>query len=139
MVSFSWPPTNNLRTYHYACITTDVFLGRGRGGRSEIPFSASVHAVTIATTRRSWYKYGACAIVVYDCAVTHLTERSVDGVRTQEWGLAADQPSVVMVHGGAHGSWAFENVGPRLAEEGWHSVALNWLNHNARTHFESSL
>lgn len=35
-----------------------------------------------------------------------------------------------MVHGGVHGSWAFENIGPRLAGSGWHGVALNWLNHH---------
>lgn len=45
------------------------------------------------------------------------------------WSRAADhgdRPPLVLVHGGCHGSWAWERLQPFLAEQGWDSVALNW-------------
>lgn len=45
------------------------------------------------------------------------------------WCRTADtgkRPPLVLVHGGCHGSWAWERLQPFLAEQGWDSVALNW-------------
>jgi pimeloyl-ACP methyl ester carboxylesterase len=37
---------------------------------------------------------------------------------------------VILVHGGCHGSWVFQNYLRFLAEFGWESHALNWFNHH---------
>lgn len=37
---------------------------------------------------------------------------------------------IIFVHGGCHGSWAFENYQPFFARHGWENHALNWFNHN---------
>ena len=57
-------------------------------------------------------------------------EWTVEGVRVEAYGTASERPPLVLVHGGTQGSWAWENVAPRLAERGWHALCLNWFNHN---------
>ena len=37
---------------------------------------------------------------------------------------------IIFVHGGCHGSWAFENYLSFFSSSGWESHALNWFNHN---------
>ena len=37
---------------------------------------------------------------------------------------------IIFVHGGCHGSWAFENYLSFFASSGWEGHALNWFNHN---------
>lgn len=39
---------------------------------------------------------------------------------------SGERPPLVLVHGGCHGSWAWDHLQPFLAENGWDSVALNW-------------
>jgi len=37
---------------------------------------------------------------------------------------------IIFVHGGCHGSWAFQNYLNFFASSGWEGHALNWFNHN---------
>jgi pimeloyl-ACP methyl ester carboxylesterase len=57
-------------------------------------------------------------------------EWTIDGVRVEAYGTASERLPLVLVHGGTQGSWAWENVAPRLAEIGWQALCLNWFNHN---------
>jgi pimeloyl-ACP methyl ester carboxylesterase len=64
---------------------------------------------------------------------TLLRESWIEGVRVEsifpQGGEKRADP-IILVHGGCHGSWAFQNYLPFFAESGWESHALNWFNHN---------
>jgi pimeloyl-ACP methyl ester carboxylesterase len=54
----------------------------------------------------------------------------VDGVAVRHYPQrGADRPPLVLVHGGAHGSWCWENYAGQWHEAGWEVHALDWLNH----------
>lgn len=56
----------------------------------------------------------------------------VDGVAVRRYPQdGGGRPPVVLVHGGAHGSWCWENHAGLLHEAGWDVHALDWLNHGA--------
>jgi pimeloyl-ACP methyl ester carboxylesterase len=55
---------------------------------------------------------------------------TIEGVRVETYGTASIRPPLLFVHGGTQGSWAWENMAPRLAEFGWYSVCPNWFGHN---------
>jgi pimeloyl-ACP methyl ester carboxylesterase len=57
-------------------------------------------------------------------------DRHINGVRVETYGERTDSPPVLFVHGGCQGSWAWEKMAPRLAEDGWYAVCLNWYGHN---------
>lgn len=38
-----------------------------------------------------------------------------------------DRPPIVMVHGGCHSAWCWEQAQSWFADQGWRSVALDWL------------
>jgi pimeloyl-ACP methyl ester carboxylesterase len=61
---------------------------------------------------------------------THSKERFIDGIRIETYGAPSDSPPLLFVHGGCQGSWAWEKIAPRLAENGWYAVCLNWYGHN---------
>ena len=53
----------------------------------------------------------------------------IDGVRVETYGVPSAAPPLLFVHGGCQGSWAWENMAPRLAGAGWYAVCLNWFGH----------
>jgi pimeloyl-ACP methyl ester carboxylesterase len=61
-------------------------------------------------------------------------DRLVEGVHVVS--IRPDPPSqakrapIVFIHGGCHGSWAFEYFQSYFSEAGWETHALNWFNHN---------
>jgi pimeloyl-ACP methyl ester carboxylesterase len=59
----------------------------------------------------------------------------VDGVAVHHYQPAApnDKPPIVMVHGGMHAAWAWDQYGQFLAEKGWDCHALDWYNHGQST------
>lgn len=60
-------------------------------------------------------------------------DHKVKGVFVQEFfptGRTRQGPPLVMVHGGSHGWWAFEQWQPLFAERGWTSFALSVRNHS---------
>jgi pimeloyl-ACP methyl ester carboxylesterase len=57
-------------------------------------------------------------------------ELHINGVRVEIYGKPSDSPPLLFIHGGCQGSWAWEKIAPRLAEEGWYAVCLNWYGHN---------
>ncbi|BBX65786.1 alpha/beta hydrolase [Mycobacterium saskatchewanense] len=61
---------------------------------------------------------------------THSAEQFIDGIRIEAYGTASDSPPLLFVHGGCQGSWAWEKVAPRLAQNGRHAVCLNWYGHH---------
>jgi pimeloyl-ACP methyl ester carboxylesterase len=50
----------------------------------------------------------------------------------------AERAPIVFIHGGCHGSWAFEYFQAYLSENGWETHALNWFNHNGSKPLELS-
>jgi pimeloyl-ACP methyl ester carboxylesterase len=54
----------------------------------------------------------------------------INGVRVETYGQPTDSPPLLFIHGGCQGSWAWEKMAPRLAEDGWYAVCLNWYGHN---------
>jgi pimeloyl-ACP methyl ester carboxylesterase len=54
----------------------------------------------------------------------------INGVRVEIYGKPTDSPPLLFIHGGCQGSWAWEKMAPRLAEDGWYAVCLNWYGHN---------
>ncbi len=63
----------------------------------------------------------------------HSKEQFVDGVRIETYGAPSDSPPLLFIHGGCQGSWAWEKVAPRLAQNGWYAVCINWYGHNGST------
>jgi pimeloyl-ACP methyl ester carboxylesterase len=57
-------------------------------------------------------------------------DRHINGVRVEIYGEPADSPPLLFVHGGCQGSWAWEKMAPRLADDGWYAVCFNWYGHN---------
>lgn len=57
-------------------------------------------------------------------------ELYIKGVRVEIYGEPSDSPPLLFVHGGCQGSWAWEKIAPRLAEDGWYALCLNWYGHN---------
>src|SRR6185295_16976439 len=53
-------------------------------------------------------------------------DRHVGGVRVESYGQPTDSPPLLFVHGGCQGSWAWEKMASRLAEDGWYGACLNW-------------
>ena len=56
----------------------------------------------------------------------------LDGVQVTRYylyGRTSTAPPVIMVHGGAHGAWAFDRYILLLLEYGHDVYTLNWLNH----------
>jgi pimeloyl-ACP methyl ester carboxylesterase len=60
-----------------------------------------------------------------------VTNYFVDGVAVQHHQPTTPngKPSIVMVHGGMHGSWVFERYAPYFAGLGWDVHVLDWYNH----------
>lgn len=69
-------------------------------------------------------------------------DRFIEGVHVVSIHLdpasRADRAPIVFIHGGCHGSWAFEYFQPYLSEKGWETHALNWFNHNGSRLLEPS-
>jgi pimeloyl-ACP methyl ester carboxylesterase len=57
-------------------------------------------------------------------------DRHIRGVRVEIHGEPTDSPPLLFVHGGCQGSWSWEKVAPRLADDGWYAVCLNWYGRN---------
>jgi pimeloyl-ACP methyl ester carboxylesterase len=53
-------------------------------------------------------------------------DRHIGGVRVEIHGEPTDSPPLLFVHGGCQASWSWERVAPRLADDGWYAVCLNW-------------
>lgn len=51
---------------------------------------------------------------------------SVDFVHPES---PSNKPPILMVHGGCHGSWCWENYLTYFASKGYETAALNWFNH----------
>jgi pimeloyl-ACP methyl ester carboxylesterase len=69
-----------------------------------------------------------------------LAERFIDGVRIESaYAANPDADNLILIHGGCHGSWAFEKIMPFMAEAGWNAHAINWYGHNGSVSLESSL
>jgi len=47
----------------------------------------------------------------------------LDGVRVEVYGEPANSAPLLFVHGGSQGSWAWERIAPRLAEDGFYAVS----------------
>ncbi len=67
--------------------------------------------------------------------ITHsdVDVRDVRGVRIQRYRpvkVDRRRPPVVLVHGGNHGRWAWEQWGPFLAGAGWDCYAFDWYGHS---------
>lgn len=64
---------------------------------------------------------------------TTVTNYVVDGVAVQHHQPSTPngKPSIVMVHGGQHASWAFERYAPYFAGLGWDVHVLDWYNHGS--------
>ena len=58
-----------------------------------------------------------------------LDSYEVGGVSVRRFPAAGDRAPVVLVHGGAHGSWCWDNLAAALNAAGWDVHALDWLNH----------
>jgi pimeloyl-ACP methyl ester carboxylesterase len=60
-----------------------------------------------------------------------VTSYETNGVSVKRYSPvdAAGRPPVVMVHGGAHGGWAWDAMATYLCERSWECHALNWYNH----------
>ncbi|WP_433557411.1 alpha/beta hydrolase [Pseudonocardia xinjiangensis] len=57
-------------------------------------------------------------------------DEKIEGVRVERYGEPSSLPSLLFVHGGTQGSWAWEHVARDLAGRGWHSSCLNWFGHH---------
>ena len=57
-------------------------------------------------------------------------DRHIGGVRVEIHGEPTDSPPLLFVHGGCQASWSWEKVAPRLADDGWYAVCLNWYGRN---------
>lgn len=84
----------------------------------------------MAATRRCLRPDNERKDAVADHHSVDYDEWTVDGVRVETYGTASERPPLVLVHGGTQGSWAWDNIAPRLAERGWQASCLNWFNHN---------
>jgi pimeloyl-ACP methyl ester carboxylesterase len=62
----------------------------------------------------------------------------LDGVRIEIYGEPSDSPPLLFVHGGNQGSWAWEKIAPRLAEDGFYALCLNWYGHNGSSALDAS-
>lgn len=59
----------------------------------------------------------------------------VDGIAVHHYRPATPngKPPVVMVHGGMHAGWSWDNYGKFFADKGWDCHALDWYNHGDST------
>jgi pimeloyl-ACP methyl ester carboxylesterase len=57
-------------------------------------------------------------------------DRHIGGVRVEIHGEPTASPPLLFVHGGCQSSWSWEKVAPRLADDGWYAVCLNWYGRN---------
>lgn len=57
-------------------------------------------------------------------------DRMIAGVRVETYGTPTESAPLLFVHGGCQGSWAWEKIAPRLAEDGWYAICLNWYGHH---------
>ena len=50
----------------------------------------------------------------------------LEGVRVEIYGESSYFPSLLFVHSGNEGSWAWDKRAPQLAEDGFQALCLNW-------------
>lgn len=62
----------------------------------------------------------------------------LNGIRVEVYGKPSDLTPLLFVHGGCQGSWTWEKMAPRIAENGWYAVCLNWFGHNGSAPLEVS-
>ena len=62
----------------------------------------------------------------------------IKGVRVETYGDPSRSAPLLFVHGGGQGSWAWEEIAPRLAQHGWYAVCLNWFDHNGSAPLDQS-
>lgn len=70
--------------------------------------------------------------------IVALKDLYIKGVRVETYGDPSQSPPLLFVHGGGHGSWAWEKIAPRLAQHGWYAVCLNWFGHNGSAPLDHS-
>ena len=54
----------------------------------------------------------------------------INGVRVEIYGKPTDSPPLLFIDGGVSGKLAGGEMAPRLAEDGWYAVCLNWYGDN---------
>jgi len=57
-------------------------------------------------------------------------ELIINGIRVEIYGRPSSSPPLLFIHGGLHGSWVWEKMAHRLADDGWYAACLNWYGHH---------